>query len=537
MPLVSRNAIERAVRNVATWGDTDVFPFPIENHVFHDSQQQVVDLLEEVAKDFEASLNAIAVLNYSTLAPVGYTGFRWATQIDPLWNIYLLALVLEVAPALEALRVSDSDQRVFSYRYRPASSGNSIFATDGWSRFQEATRSRALDSEYVVAVDIADFYARIYHHRLENALRRADPPGGVTRHIMKLLGLFSSNTSYGIPVGGPAARLLAEVLLNNVDHLLIADKNLRNFCRYADDYRFFVDDTHAAHRVIAVLSEKLLRNEGLTLQKAKTRIMSSKEYLSLLDPPSPPAGSAAAFLNLHIHYDPYSATAVEDYERLKSQLSQFDVVGLLRSELRKGRIQAALVRRLVAAIQYMDEPVQNQALLSLLENLEVLAPVVPQVMLALRECLPGLDAAFVAHAHGRIRQLISEDHFLAQIDLNLAYMIRALAIDHTVENEQLLIQLYNGPHGFGSGVAPNIQRDILLILGKWKVAYWLSDQKNYMVSAHPWVRRAFIVASYTLGDEGRYWRDAYKSGFSGLDVVVRDWAAQKQSLPTWEIPV
>ena len=36
---------------------------------------------------------------------VGYTSFRWVTQIDPIWNAYLLGLVLSIAPAIEAERI------------------------------------------------------------------------------------------------------------------------------------------------------------------------------------------------------------------------------------------------------------------------------------------------------------------------------------------------------------------------------------------------------------------------------------------------
>ena len=36
-------------------------------------------------------------VNITTCVPLGYTEFRWATQIDPTWNIYLVALVLSMA--------------------------------------------------------------------------------------------------------------------------------------------------------------------------------------------------------------------------------------------------------------------------------------------------------------------------------------------------------------------------------------------------------------------------------------------------------
>ncbi|GAB1690804.1 RNA-directed DNA polymerase [Krasilnikovia sp. M28-CT-15] len=536
MALIENSIYRRAVTNVSTWGDTDVFPFPIENHVMHDRPDDVINLLADLAKNFDERIKQ-PVHSYSTLAPVGYTGFRWATQVDPLWNTYLLSLVLSMANEIESSRIPESEGRVYSYRFRPDGE-DGLFSQDGWRLFQERSRELATTSSYVVTVDIADFYSRVYHHRLENALRRLDPGANKTRQIMAILSKLSNNTSYGLPVGGPAARLLAELVLDPVDHLLLADPDARDFCRYADDYRFFVKDIQSAYQAIGFLSEKLLRNEGMALQKSKTRIMTSSEYLSMLDPVNPEPGSAAKFLGLHIHFDPYSATPEEDYVRLRDQLNEFDILGLLRDELSKGRVHAALARRLIAALELMDPGPRGQAVMSLMENIETLSPVVPQVMRAVRGYIDnngGDDTIEIVQS--RIRELIASRHYLARIDLNLSYMVRALAGKHTLANEQMLIQLYNANHGFGSGTAPNIQRDIMLTMARWDVRYWISDQKNYVNFVHPWVRRAFIIASYILQDEGKHWRESNKPGMTGLDISVRDWAAEKRNTSGWRVPV
>ncbi len=235
MSLLERAVLRRAVENIAGWGDTDVFPFPIENHVLHDQAVAVVSLLESVAADFTSRLNTFPVQNYSTLAPVGYTGFRWATQIEPLWNAYLLALALSLAPQIEAVRISPDQEKIYSYRYNEDVADGSIFTLDGWSSFQSRTRDLAQAHSYVVSVDIGDFYSRVYHHRLENALLLIDKGATRTQHVMSILGKLSNNTSYGLPVGGPASRILAELLLNRVDHLILVDPAINEFCRYADD--------------------------------------------------------------------------------------------------------------------------------------------------------------------------------------------------------------------------------------------------------------------------------------------------------------
>jgi hypothetical protein len=67
--------------------------------------------------------------------------------------------------------------------------------------------------------------------------------------------------------------------------------------------------------------------------------------------------------------------------------------------------------------------------------------------------------------------------------------------------------------------------------------YWISDRLKYWRSLHEWERRALIIASYTLGEEGSYWRSGIKAEFHLADILVRDWAAGRKNSGTWEIPL
>lgn len=54
----------------------------------------------------------------------------------------------------------------------------------------------------------------------------------------------------------------------------------------------------------------------------------------------------------------------------------------------------------------------------------------------------------------------------------------------------------------------------------------------------PAERRAFIVASFFLGDEGKHWRASIKSEFSPFEELVADWAARKKnSIEGWIAPL
>ncbi|GGD96121.1 hypothetical protein GCM10011515_15080 [Tsuneonella deserti] len=142
----------RAVKNVVRHGDTDIFPFPIENHVFHDEVDKVVAILQEVDGDIPRALAERPPINVGALAPVGYTGFRWAMQIDPIWNALYLSWVLSIADQIEQVRLPVSQQRVFSYRYEWSDESESCFSREvTWRKFIEKAIEKAEASAFVVS--------------------------------------------------------------------------------------------------------------------------------------------------------------------------------------------------------------------------------------------------------------------------------------------------------------------------------------------------------------------------------------------------
>jgi Reverse transcriptase (RNA-dependent DNA polymerase) len=225
---------EHAISNITTHGDTDIFPFPIENHVFFDKTEDTVDLLLDIDHHFTDRLAQFPPSNNSALAPISYEGFRWATQLDPVWNAFFLGIVLSIAKDTEKARIPKADQTVFSYRYRWDQTSSDLFDKNyNWRAFMERSLSLAKQYPFVVLCDISEFYPRLNHHRLENALKHLSLKGDQPHKIMEFLKNFSGTYSFGIPIGGPAARLLSELLLNQIDLLLRLEGI--HFCRFADD--------------------------------------------------------------------------------------------------------------------------------------------------------------------------------------------------------------------------------------------------------------------------------------------------------------
>lgn len=534
----SEKSLRFAVRNVATHGDTDVFPFPLENHWFHDHEQEVLDILLELDKNFDNWTASYPIHYVRNLSAVGYSGFRGATQIDPLWNAYLLALVYEIGQDIESARIPAERNIVFSYRYQPSEERYTLFDSDfGWTAFQRAALTQAAAHEAVLSTDISDFYARVYHHRLENALRQATRNHDAVKRIMTVLSkLAPGGVSYGLPVGGHAARLLAELLLNRVDRLLLT-QGVR-FCRFVDDYYLFANSREEAQSALVFMSEVLLTNEGLTLSRAKTRFMSCGEFQRL----SPVAESDVAesqdeaesrrFLRIRLVYDPYSATADNDYEELSEQLSEFDIIGMLARELRKSRVDERLMRQLIKSLRFLPHGVRDAAILSLARNFNVLYPVFPTVVIVLRTLLPEVSPSVKDEVLRQVRELVRTRSYIVEVPANLAFALRLLAQDLSEETTVLLADLYHRPR-----TDMMLKRDILLAMARRRADYWLSDILKRFEILSPWEKRALIIASYLLGDEGKHWRDRVRPTLSPVDQAFMRWVGSKNSGRIWELPL
>lgn len=525
-----------AIKNVSRFGDTDIFPFPLENHIFHDLPEKVIGALKDLDANFDTRLESTPPLSVKSLAGAGYFGFRTATLIDPLWNAYLLALVASIGQDIESARIPTGKKTVFSYRFAPDFEKGSIFDSKvGWQQYQKESLRRAHEFDVVLSCDIADFYPRIYHHRLENALKKATANSDVIARIMKILSALSNNVSYGLPVGGPAARLLSELLLNRTDRYLTAESVV--FCRFVDDFRVFAKSREQAFAHLLKISKILSETEGLSLQRNKTRIMVGQEFAatsSFSDDAKPSDVEklgVQGFLQLHVHYDPYSPNRIEEYRRLRKELGKFDIVGMLAREIRKPRIDESTTRRLIKALKYLSGEAVEGAVLSMMDSLDVLYPVFPTIMLVIRDRLPTIGAEAQSSVFKKLREMIKTGSYITSVPINLSYALRVLSDDPSEESEAVLTAVYQQP------VDIAIKRDIILIMANRNADYWVSDIKRTYSTQSAWEQRSLVVASYILEDEGRFWRNSIKGGLRPFERVILDWAADRKQSRTSKAPI
>jgi hypothetical protein len=203
---------------------------------------------------------------------------------------------------------------------------------------------------------------------------------------------------------------------------------------------------------------------------------------------------------------------------------------MLAREIGKSRIHQALTRKLIASVKYIsDDSIKNNAVKSLVDNFALLYPVFPNVMILIKSVLQDLNEETKSYIFSEIRQLIRDGSHIMRVPVNLGFAIRIIADDSSEEAEELLTQVYNQTSSI------MIKRDIILIMTKRNADYWLSDIRRKYNSLTIWEKRALIIASYILEDEGKHWRD--RIAMSPIDKLYRDWAAKKKNANTWSIPV
>ncbi|TKC81738.1 group II intron reverse transcriptase/maturase [Trinickia terrae] len=127
----------------------------------------------------------------------------------------------------------------------------------------------------VVDVDLEKFFDRVNHDILMERLSRRIADKAVLRLIRHYLvagimdGGVVSERYEGTPQGGPLSRLLANVLLDEVDRTL--EKRGHRFVRYAEDCNVYVRSHRAGERVLDSL-RKLYERLHLKVNEAKTAV-------------------------------------------------------------------------------------------------------------------------------------------------------------------------------------------------------------------------------------------------------------------------
>lgn len=273
---ISKDSFNSAINHIVRFGDTDIFPHLIELRFLAEKRVEISDKLSQYnVSNYQPSHSIEA------LAPKSRFGFRIANQLLLADCLVFTAAVIEIADDLEKIKTPKDQFGPYAYRFKNKGDG-SLFE-DGrtyrdWLAYQRVLIEKE-DFESVIFTDIADFYQRIYFHRIENVLRSSTANKHCVFLIEKIIKKIRAKQSYGIPVGGSASRLIAEAVLSDFDHGLASEEF--NMTRFVDDIRIYVPKGQDPYKPLCLTAEMLL-SEGLTLNAQKTRLLTRAEYSEYL---------------------------------------------------------------------------------------------------------------------------------------------------------------------------------------------------------------------------------------------------------------
>ena len=494
-------AIDAAIRNVATFGDTDLFMDPVEAAVLRASPARVRAQVLRLHRDLTRGARTADPEPLRALFPVGSTGYRLGTQLDPVWNLYLLALVILAGPRIECRRMSSTLERVYSYRFITPDSRGRIFDPDtGWRMFTERTAVLAAQHAHVVVCDIADFYPRVGVSMIKASLSEMGVAPGLIQRLCRVLERIKVDP-YGLPVGGPASRLLAEALLSPVDQGLLQAQITH--CRFVDDIRLFARSMQEAHGHLAVLSG-MLSGQGLSLQKSKTRIVAGRELIDEITLAQslqlvPTKGGAAGSVELRRRLlalrptDPYAGLRTQAASDLEDVAGQPGLAALLRREFSKAQVQPALARNLVASLRFMQTPDATRSMLFLLdpERLPTVLPVLNRLLHTVYSLAPGLEFDAACRVRAALLALLEHDSLLRHLSATHAQVVRvlgALPSDRSEATMELLVRCHE------ASSEPLLRREITLLWGAWGSTDVLNRLACRAMPKTQWERRALLWA-------------------------------------------
>lgn len=520
MPLtLTDGALDWALAHAELYSDTDIFPDAFEFEAIRHEWATVRNALRG-ADILQWSPRAVR----RCLVPKHRFGFRISTHLDPLDFLVLTALVHEVGAKLESERIPVKGGIVHSYRFEPAQDGQMFSESFTYGSFQLASQAlcEAKKPSHVVVADIADFFPRLYTHRVDNALDRALGEGHMHGTALKrLIGKWAGAYSYGIPVGTAAARLIAEVTIADIDQLLLSEGI--DYLRFSDDFRIFCDSEADAYRSLTLLARSLFENHGLTLQQHKTRIVSVETfrdvYLKENDKKEVETLSER-FYQLLQDIGVEDTYEDIDYDSLEPEhqqaLDELNLKGLLEEQIKLEEPDLSLMKFLLRRLGQVGSTETHDLIMA---NFQTFVPVIRETI----EHLLRLDDLTDADKESIGSQLLDmyADKALptSTLEYSRMYILRPFAVDSTWNCEDRYVQAFN------ESTDDFARREVILALGRSGKDFWFRARKQALQEMTPWIRRAFIYgASCLQADEYKHWVRGIDAQLDTLDRAVASWA-------------
>jgi Reverse transcriptase (RNA-dependent DNA polymerase) len=513
---VDKGHFMRAALEIGQSGENDTLPYDIDAAFIKEKSEELAEICITLFSDVESGkvgrpvdfLNGLTIASERLLVPSGSYGFRITSKIHPFWNLYLNGLGFAIAEANEDNR----SLRVHSYRLG-SDTPDFFDRARSWRSYKEATLTESAlveDQAIVVQTDIASFYEHIYHHRLENVVKDLAASGStIGLQIDRILNKLSAGRSFGLPVGGQCARVLAEVMMTPIDRSL-SDAGL-TWHRYVDDFTLICRSQQDAYKALSVLSHALA-DYGLTLNRSKTTFLSAKHYRDFI---STQLGvgdeSSSALREMDLHFDPYSDNARGEYEKLKQSFDQIDISILLDLELEKSQPDAFVIAQVGRALKFQEPKVAEQLCSTLLDpkNLDSFRASWSKIMRGVYAVRSRPDFEMIFPTIDAMLDRIpgAAPHLLVP-EANLLHFLRAIRFVRTETRGSFVRQTYD------STSSSAVRRACIDCWRYWRDRPNFTRLRNQWANLGPNEQRMVWLAAGAFNDEGAKARDQLRASLA-----------------------
>ena len=231
-----------------------------------------------------------------------------------------------------------------------------------WEKSEQRSVELGLEYSYISETDIADCYSSMYTHSIawaihgrEEAFRKQRDDSLLGNKIDGIIMNMRHRQTNGIPQGSVVYDLLAEIILAYGDTLIcdfIKDKGITDYkiIRYRDDYKVFTKNAADGHKILRIISDKLVdlglrpnadkttagkglidasfksdKLYGLLVPKVDNNLAKRLMQIHQISEKYPNSGQVSRMLNA-LHDDMYSKLittggSLEHYEKPKVMIS------------------------------------------------------------------------------------------------------------------------------------------------------------------------------------------------------------------------
>jgi hypothetical protein len=510
---VDRYHFLRAALEIGQSGENDTLPYDIDAAFIKEKADELADICITLFSQIDSGsfgkpaqfISSLIIVSERLLVPSGSQGFRVTTKIHPFWNLYLNGLGLAIAEANEVKR----SQRVHSYRLS-TDTVDFFDRASSWRSYKEATLREPIlnsDDAIVVQTDIASFYEHIYHHRLENVIKDLAINGStIALQVDRILSKLASGRSFGLPVGGQCARVLAEVMMTPIDQSL-SDAGLV-WHRYVDDFTLVCRSRQDAYEALSVLSHALA-DYGLSLNRSKTTFLSTKHYKDFISTQLGVGDASNTVLReMDLHFDPYSDNARGEYEKLKQSFDKIDILFLLDLELEKSQPDTFVVAQVARALKFQEPKVAEQLCATLLDprNLDAFRASWSKIMRGIYAVRSRPDFALIFHTLDELLDKVpaTAPHLLIP-EANLLHFMRAIRFVRTEVRGSFVRRIYDNTS------SSTVKRACIDCWRYWRDRTSFTRLRNQWSNLAPNEQRMLWLAAGVFNDEGKKAREQLSS--------------------------